>query len=197
MLQEFTLLPISARSKGEIKRLRSTGFIPVSLQHQGMATLHYQLRSEPLDAFILKYGYSAMLNLVLEDEKGTHRAMVQSVVRNALSQKLQQVVFQQIRTDDTLKTKVSLVFSGVPERVGQGDAMLQHALGELEIECAQGSRPNHITVDVSKMNVGDVIHVSDLVVDPSYRIVNAGDTVLASVSLNRAAVSAIAAPVVA
>ncbi len=190
MLQQFTLLPISAKTKGEVKRLRSTGFIPVSLQHQGMETLHYQLRSEPLDDFIKKHGYSAMIDLIVDPAKGAQRAMVQSVTRNALSQKLQQVVFQQIRTDDTLKTKVPLVFSGVPERVAQGDAMLQHALDELDIECAQGNRPSHITVDVSKLGVGDVFHVSDLIVDPKYKIVNSGGTVLASVSLNRAAVSA-------
>ena len=197
MLQQFTLLPITAKSKGEVKRLRSTGFIPVSLQHQGMATLHYQLRSEPLDEFIRKHGYSAMIDLIVDPEKGAQRAMVQSVTRNALSQKLQQVVFQQIRSNDTLKTKVPLVFAGMPERVSQGDAMLQHALDELDIECAQGSRPAHITVDVSKMGVGDVFHVSDLVVDPKYKVINSGGTVLASVSLNRAAVSAaVVAPAV-
>ena len=190
MLQQFTLLPILAKSKGEVKRLRSTGFIPVSLQHQGMETLHYQLHSGPLDEFIRKHGYSAMIDLVVDPGKGPQRAMIQSVTRNALSQKLQQVVFQQIRIDDTLKTKVSLVFSGVPERVAQGDAMLQHALDELDIECAQGSRPSHITIDVSKLGVGDVFHVSDIAVDPKYKIVNSGDTVLASVTLNRAAVSA-------
>ena len=195
MLPQFALTPITAKTKGEIKRLRKSGFVPVSLQHKGMTTVHYQQASEPLDAFIKKYGDAALLDLVIAPDDQKQRAIIQNVHRDAITQKLLQVTFQQIRFDDTLKTHVSLRFSGEPNEVHLGNAMLQHSLDMLDIECAQDSLPEYITVDVSNMSIGDVIRVSDLVVDSHYKILNSGNTVLASVTINRTATDVPASPV--
>ena len=134
MLQKFTLTPIKAKSKGEISRLRKDGFIPVSLQHKGAVTTHYQLAMQPLSEFILRHGDAGMVELVIDSDTASQKAIIQSVQRDPVSGKLIQATFQQIRKDDRLTTHVPIQFTGEPAEVRTVGAMIQHALNVLEIE---------------------------------------------------------------
>ena len=42
MTRQLVVQPMKARTKGEVKRLRLEGYIPISLQHRGEPTLHLQ-----------------------------------------------------------------------------------------------------------------------------------------------------------
>ena len=187
MLRKFTLTPIKAKSKGEISRLRKEGFIPVSLQHKGAVTTHYQLAVQPLSEFILRHGDAGMVDLIIEPETATQKAIIQSVQRDPVSGKLIQATFQQIRKDDRLTTHVPISFTGEPADVVLSGAMVQHALTTLEIECAQDSLPSHITVALDHMVLGHAIRVSDLPVNPHFKIVTPGNMVIVSLTVNRAA----------
>src|SRR5579862_3828507 len=134
MAYQFTLSPIEARTKGEIKRLRKAGFVPVSIQHKGSNTLHYQQEAGPLNEFIRAHGKATLLELVAQDNI-PQRAIVQDVARDPVTKHLLQVTFRLLHRDDTLKTRVPIVFHGEPTVVHQGDAMLQHPEETLEIEC--------------------------------------------------------------
>ena len=176
MASQFKLSPISAATKGEVKRLRLAGFVPVSLQHKGMTTQHFQQEAAPLDEFMRRHGDAALLDLLLPPSDEPARAIVQ-------------VTFQQIRIDDTLNTHVPLVFSGEPAAVRSGDAVVQHQIDRLDIACGQNDLPDHILVNVAHLVPGDVVRVSDLPVDPRYKITTSADTVLASLTSTRAAIS--------
>lgn len=180
MESRFILDPIQARTKGEVKRLRRAGFIPVSIQHKGMNTLHFQQEIRPLDEHLRRYGDGALLDLWISSEGRRERVIVQSVHRDPISGRLLQVTFQQVRHDDTLKTHVSLQFTGEPASVQHGEAMVQHRLDRLDIECAQNDLPDYITVNIGHLLPGDVVRVSDLPADPRYKILAPADTVLAS-----------------
>jgi large subunit ribosomal protein L25 len=189
MASQFTLEAITASTKGEVKRLRETGSIPVSIQHKGMATQHFQLETAPLNEFILRHGDAAMVDLLLPPAGERQRAIVHDVNRNPLSGRLMQVTFQQIRLDDTLYTHVPIVFAGDPAASHHGEAMLQHRLDRIDIECDQNNLPANIVVDVSNLALGDVVRVADLPKSPHYKIVTPADTVLASLTSTRQAIS--------
>lgn len=189
MASPFRLSPISASTKGEVKRLRKAGYIPVSLQHKGMTTLHFQQEAAPLDEFIRRYGDAALLDLLVPPSSDPARAIVHDVYRDPVTGRLLQVTFQQIRFDDTLTTHVSLVFVGEPAAAHSGDGVVQHQLDRLDISCGQNDLPDHITVNVADLQLGDIVRVSDLPVDPRYKITTPGDTVVASLTSTRAAIS--------
>ena len=182
---EFTLDLIGANTKGEIRRLRASGFVPVSLQHKGVPTQHYQQLARPIDEYIRAHGRATMLDLVVGPDNRRIRAMVQDLQRDPVTQKLMQVTFQVVGVDDTLKTSVQLVFQGVPEVVTNNEAVVQHRLDRLEIACTQDNLPDHITVDVSHLGHGDTVRVSDLPPHPHYQITTPADTVLASLMSTR------------
>lgn len=182
MASRFTISPLQASTKGQMKRLRQAGFVPVSMQHKGSPTLHFQQEAGPLDAYIRQHGDAALLDLVVAPGGGHHRAIVQDVQRDPITQKLLQVTFQQIRQDDTLNTHVSLEFVGEPDGVSRHEAMLQHRVNRLDIVCDQNHLPDHITVNIAHLQLGDVVRVSDLPTSPHYKILTPADTVLASLT---------------
>src|SRR5438105_2471473 len=151
MASQFTLRPIEAKTKGAVKQLRREGYVPVSIQHKGMATAHYQLEAKALDEFIRKHGAASFIDLMTVPDNKHQRAIVCGIQRDPLSQKLLQVTFQQVRHDDRVKTYVPLYFQGEPEAVKLGTHIVQHALDTLEIECGADQLPASIDVDISEL----------------------------------------------
>ena len=190
MIPQFTLSPIAANTKGTVKRLRLMGFVPVSLQHKGMTTQHFQQEAKPLDEYLRLHGEGTLLDLLIGGNATLQRVMVQDVNRDPVSHKLRQVIYTQVRNDDALKTHVPIQFTEAPL---SSDTILQHRLDRLEIECSQSNLPDHISVPLDALRLGDVIRVSDLAANPHYKILTPGNTVLASLTSNRASLSETAA----
>ena len=182
MTSEFLLRPIEAKTKGAVRQLRRTGFVPVSVQHKGMPTAHYQLEARPLDEFIRRHGEAAYIDLVTVPDNIHQRAIVCGIHRHPISLKLLQVTFQQIRSDDRVTTRIPLRFLGEPDDVKHGAYIVQHALDNLAIECAADHLPSHIDVDISHLVPGHPLRVSDLPEHPHYKIIASPTTTLASLS---------------
>ncbi len=193
MASKLVLNPLQARTKGEIKRLRLAGYIPVSIQHKGMETQHFQQEARPLREYIEQHGEGTIIEAQIGDSGATQRLMVHDSQRHPVTHALIQVTFQQMRTEDRLKTHVPLIFQNEPKIA---DAILQHRLDTLEIECSQGNLPESIIVDLGSMQRGDVVRVSDLPAHPHYTILAPANTALASIISNRggASAEAVAAP---
>lgn len=179
MRQQFTIRAIQANTKGKVKQLRRDGHIPVSVQHQGEGTLHYQLETKPLDDFIRAHGEASMLELVVEGGV-SHQALVHDVQRDRLTKKLLQVTFQSVQTGDSVKVNIPIVFHGEPMNVKMKTATLQHAIEQVEIRCQPNDIPAHITINVSNMTITDTLRVADIVANTKYQILTAPDTVVAS-----------------
>lgn len=187
MKSEFKLTPMEKKSKGDVKRLRKEGYIPVSIQHKGMETLHYQQEARPIEEFIKQHGNTGMVDLMIEPEHKTQRALVHDVQRDPITHQVLQVTFQQIRRDDIVKTQVPLFFSGESEEARTGDYIVQHPINTLDIECEPDKLPDHITINVENLKAGTPLRVSDLPPDSRYKILTSPDVVIASLTSTRSA----------
>lgn len=182
MAQQVNAGPIQARSKGEIKRLRREGYVPISIQHRGEETIHLQGEAKPLDEFIRQYGESTFLDLVIAPHRKRQTVLIKEVQRDPISRTLLQVTFQSVVRGEPIKAHVPLVFHGEPEAVRLHTALVQHQLERLEIRCLPRNMPDHITVDISHLNFGELVRVSDLPATDRYEILTSPDTVLASLT---------------
>jgi large subunit ribosomal protein L25 len=174
--------PLTAISKGDIKRLRQRGYVPVSIQHRGNETLHLQEEEKPLDAFIIQHGNSGVAELIVGADKVKHTVVIHDIQRDPISKRLLHVTFQDMMKGDTVKTHIALVFKGEPDAVRTGDGVLSQALMQLEIRTDVLHMVDHITVDVSHMELGSSLRVADLPKQHGYEILTPEDTLIASVS---------------
>lgn len=179
---QLTALPLTATTKGEIKRLRQSGFVPVSIQHRRHETLHLQEDEKLLNAFITQHGNSGVAEMIVGSDHIMHTVVVHDIQRDPISKRLLHVTFQDMEKGDTVKTHVSLVLRGEPEAVRLGDGILSQTLSQLEIRSDVQHLVDHIYVDVSHMELGGSLRVSDLPKQDGYEILTPADTMLASVS---------------
>ena len=175
--------PLTAVSKGDVKRLRQRGYVPVSIQHRGNETLHLQEEEKPLDAFIIQHGNSGVAEMLVGADKVKHTVVLHDIQRDPISKRLLHVTFQDMEKGDTVKTHVALVFKGEPDAVRTGEGILSQALMQLEIRSDVLHLVDHITVDVSNLELGSSLRVSDLPKQSGYEIVTPEDTLIASVSV--------------
>jgi len=124
---------------------------PVSLDHAKL--LRYEI--EP--AF-----FSHLLTLDVEGRQ--QQVVVRDYQRHPSKPKVLHVDLMRVNMAEELTTTVPLRFVGEDKSPGvqKSKGIVQHHLSELEISCLPANLPEVIEVDTSQMNLGDVIHLSDV-----------------------------------
>ena len=75
------------------------------------------------------------------------------------------VDFHRINLARKIVVEVPIEAQGVPIGVRNESGILEHMLHGLEVECLPTDIPEKIAVDVSQMEIGDSLHVSDIALD--------------------------------
>jgi len=159
-------LNISSREntgRGVARRLRASGQIPASLYGQGNA------RSVSVSAVDFRnlnreIGGSAAV-VELKDEKGeTALSLVQSVQRDAIKGTINHIDFQEIERGHAFTTRIPVHLVGESDAIGVKNegGVIDFKSHDVEIRCRPSKLPQGVEVDVSKLSVGDAIHISDL-----------------------------------
>jgi large subunit ribosomal protein L25 len=89
-----------------------------------------------------------------------------------------------------IEVTVPLHLEGEPVGVKESQGVLEQILRELEIRCEPRSIPDVINVDVSHLDVHDVLHISDIKVAEGIEILQEADQVVATVGVTREEVEA-------
>ena len=148
--------------RGVARRLRAEGKIPASLYGQGNA------RSVTVSAVDFRdlnreIGGGAAL-VELKDEKGDSAlCLIQDVQYHAIKGSIDHIDFQEVERGHTFTTKIPTVLVGDADCAGVKEGgILDHKSLEVEIRCRPSKLPENVEVDVSALEVGGAIHISDL-----------------------------------
>lgn len=171
------------QGKGEARRLRRTGKLPAVIYGRGEA------RSLTCDAKKLRQilsttaGSNAIFQLNLEGEDFQERkAIVKEIQYHPLTGEMLHADLYEISMDKEIIVSVPVRFVGEPVGVKLKGGVLSHLLREIEVECLPARIPEAVTLDVSQLDIGDALHVSDLVVGEGVQIVNDPEEAVVSVT---------------
>jgi len=70
--------------------------------------------------------------------------------------------FSRVSLDERVDTKARLSFVGEATGLKESGAIMMHPINDIELNVLITNLPDHIDVDVSAMEVGDVLHASDV-----------------------------------
>lgn len=164
-MQTYTL-KFSSRDKtgrGVARRLRADGRIPASLYGQGKAR---SISVSAVDFRTLNREIGGGAAVVeLHDEKGEiSLSLVQEVQRNAVKDSINHIDFQEIERGHDFTTRIPVYLVGEADCVGVKNegGVIDHKAHEVEIRCRPSKLPDHVEVDVRKLQVGGAIHISEL-----------------------------------
>ena len=148
--------------KGASRRLRHEGKVPAILygdgkKPQSLILLHNEIiKHLENEAF-----YSHILTLVANGKK--QRAIIRDIQRHPFKLKVTHMDFQRVNSRTKLTTSVPLHFINEDICIGfKASGIVSHQMNELEISCLPKDLPEYIEVDVTNLDIGDSIHISDI-----------------------------------
>ncbi|KTD86360.1 50S ribosomal protein L25 [Paenibacillus etheri] len=150
----------TGETKSQKKLAREQGRIPAVLYGVGKDTLNVEVNEkELLDT--LKKNPRAILQAKTMDGEAMP-IIVQHIQKNSLSAKILHIDFQHVNMSVNMDSKVTIHFAGEAIGVKSG-GVLQVELYEVEVRCMPGVLPTSMEVDISKLDIGDQLLVSDLI----------------------------------
>jgi len=173
----------SERGSAANRRLRRQGLVPGviyggALEARAFAVPEADLRH----ALTGEHGGHAILDVYVGDEKKPHSAILKDYQRDALRGDLLHVDLHVIRLDQAIQSSVALVLVGEAPGAKAGGVVTSSAR-ELLVEALPAAVPDQIEVDVSSLEIGDLLHLSDLKPPEGVVFLEEPDTLLVSVTL--------------
>ncbi|MEA3365914.1 MAG: 50S ribosomal protein L25 [Candidatus Hydrogenedentes bacterium] len=183
---ELHRLEISVRDKGRGKgpahRLRKTGRIPVILYGGNKDAVSVEVDEKDFNHLIHgRGGEHAIVQLECEGRPELNSpAILKAVQHHPVRGDALHADFLRIRLDERIHTSVPVVLTGQAKGVVEG-GVLDHQLRELEVECLALEVPEQLLVDVSDIDIGEGLHVSDIEVPANVTVLTESERAVVAV----------------
>jgi large subunit ribosomal protein L25 len=112
--------------------------------------------------------------------------MVREYQLDPITHHLLHADFYQLAMDKAIVVTVPIVLKGESKGVKQQGGLVDFVTREIEVECLPTNIPENITVDVSELMLHESVRVRDLAVDPKWKAISEGDTMLVHIVMPKA-----------
>jgi large subunit ribosomal protein L25 len=149
------------------RSLRRSGLIPAVLYgHKGAESVALTLNAKDAETLLKKATINnTLVQVKIPDISWSGKALLREVQTHPWKNALYHVSFFSVAAQESLNVMVQLHFVGEPAGIKQG-GVLEVVISELQVQCAPENIPESIEIDVSNMQIGDVIRVEELVLPP-------------------------------
>jgi large subunit ribosomal protein L25 len=150
------------KGKQAAKQLRREGLVPGILYGPGEEPSMLSINVKELFNLLHTFGRNIVVNLSLASSKKKIKAFIYEIQHDPISGDIIHVDLKHINLKEKIHLSVPVHLTGIPEGVKNEGGILEHSMHTLEILCLPTHIPEHITVDVSALHLGDAIHVGDI-----------------------------------
>jgi len=169
------------KGKNKAKALRKKGIIPATFYAQNKKPISLSVTEKDIKD-VLSKDYSV---ISLKVDKGRNlKSIIREIQYHPVNRSILHVDFLGVKLTEKITSEVPLVLEGIPVGVKENGGVLEQIIRDIEIEALPLEIPPHITLDVSHLDIGDSIHVSDIKVD-KIKILTKGEYSVATVILPR------------
>ncbi len=171
------------RGKNDARRARREGMIPVVVYGGAGDTVAALAPARELAAILRSdSGRNTIFTLDIEGV-GPSEVMFSERQIDPVRGRLIHADFQRLVKGQKIEVTVPLHLVGEPIGVREEQGVLEQIYREIEIRCEPRVIPEVINVDVSNLQVHDVLHVSDIPPIEGVEILNSPDTVIGTVGI--------------
>jgi len=168
--------------KGVARKLRAGGRVPAVYYGRGEDSIPLTVSLKDLEQVIESAeGSNVIVDLkVPGDAAKDRKALIREIQRDPVAGSILHLDLQHISLTERITVEVPIVLVGVPLGVKDAGGILEHLLREVEVECLPTDIPSKLEVDVSALQIGDTLHVSDIKVERA-EILTEADRAIAAV----------------
>ena len=172
--------PRSETGKGPARRARAAGRVPAVLYGHGMDPVHLYVNAREL-GFAMRTDAGANVLLELQVGKDRHLALPREIQRHPLRGSFVHVDFLAVRRGEKVTVNVPVHLVGEAVGVRESDGIADQDLYQLNLEAEVTRVPESIEVDISALELGDVLRVSDVSVPRGVTILDDPEASVVSV----------------
>ncbi len=176
MSDDITVAATSRKvfGKGASRRLRRDNLVPAILYGDSKDPEPIQLKHNEVTKHLENDAFYSQLLMVSVDGGEAVRTVLRDVHRHPYKQQILHLDFMRVVAGAELQVTAQLHFVGedtCPGVKNEGGIVV-HNENEVAIACLPRNIPEFIEVDMSEMNVGDSVHLSDLKLPEGVRLLD-------------------------
>jgi large subunit ribosomal protein L25 len=165
--------------KGGARKARAAGDIPSVLYGHKKDPVALAVGSRDFKAALRQHkGGNAIVNLDLDGTEIT--ALVRDAQLDPITHDILHLDFQHISLTETIEVSVAVHLVGLAIGVKDGGGILEHIVREVEIRCLPTAIPQSLDIDVTRLNIGESVHASDIKVE-GFTLITEPETTIATV----------------
>ncbi|PIQ36753.1 MAG: 50S ribosomal protein L25/general stress protein Ctc [Lysobacterales bacterium CG17_big_fil_post_rev_8_21_14_2_50_64_11] len=152
------------QGKGASRRLRRLGRLPAIVYGGHQEPCNIQMHHN--DVFLAsanEWFYSALIELDIDGK--VERVLLRDMQRHPFKPLIMHLDFLRVSENEALHARVPLHFLNqeVSPAGKSAAVVIHHDMTELEVSCLPKDLPEFIAVDLANLALGDIIHLSELV----------------------------------
>ena len=168
----------ATKGKGAARSLRRTGVVPAVIYGHGREPESVQVEAPALGRLLQGISASSTIVDVTIDDREPVRALIREIQRHPLrAENILHLDLYAVRAAQAVTVEVAVHLTGTSEGVRNHGGVLDQILYSLTLRVLPGDIPASIDVDVTNLDIGQSIHVSDITVASGTIENDAGQTI--------------------
>lgn len=166
--------------KGAARSLRRQDMIPAIL-YRGGGSIPIKVAKKEIVNFInTTAGEQVMVTLQFKDGENK-LALMKDFQVDPTKRELLHADFFEVSLTEKVRVNMHVTTTGEPIGVKRDGGLLQNVLREIEIECLPDKMPGHVKIDISGLEIGQSLRVSELNLGEDIKILTDPDEVIANI----------------
>ncbi|MGA1236229.1 MAG: 50S ribosomal protein L25 [Limisphaerales bacterium] len=156
------------------KQLRAAGRVPAVIYGRSKAPANLEINERELESLV-KHSASETILVDLsvqgvDSKTANELALVQAVQHHPLTGRVLHVDFHQVAADEKVQVTLPIESQGSAAGVKNG-GVLEHVLFKVKVRALPKDLPEVLTVDVSSLDVGQIIHLGEIALPAGVEVV--------------------------
>ncbi len=179
---EWVTLKVEVRDKNgsrNCRRLRAKELVPAVLYGGGKSEENLMIKNHDLRVVVNRR--ARLVNVVYQDKQ--ERALIKDMQHDPLGEKIIHVDLVRLALDQKITLDIEIVLKGKSKGVVTGGGILEQNLRSVSVSCLPTEIIKNFEVDVSELDLDELIRVKDLVVSSGVTILSDPEIVVAGIHM--------------
>ncbi len=165
------------------RALRRSGEIPANLYgHKGTESISLTISAKTVERLLKRASVNnTLIDLNVTDAPWRGKTLLRELQIHPAKGTPYHLSFFAVAGHGDTNVEVRLRFVGEAIGVKQEGGLLDTVINELQVSCSPENIPEAIEIDVSNLNVGDSLHISELVLPEGVTVLAGAEQVVVSI----------------
>jgi large subunit ribosomal protein L25 len=186
--------------RSAVNKIKQQGLVPAVIYGAKEEPMKLTLNAREIGTLLSRAtSEHVLVDLEIADgaSKSSRLALIQEVQHHPLKRNVLHVDFHAVRADEKLHAEIPVEPTGEADGVKNFGGILEINLHSVEVECFPKDLPEIIIIDVSRLGVGDAIHIKDLQLPEGVTVRGDGELTVVRVAAPTVEIEPVAAATVA